>query len=55
LVQDLVGGGLGGRGAAGGRGERLVAAGAGEGMDLQVRLLVGGRDPGITKEMGPHR
>jgi hypothetical protein len=50
-VQDLVEGGAVGRGTAGGLGEHPVAAGALERVDLQVRLLVAGGDPGITKEM----
>jgi single-strand DNA-binding protein len=49
--RTLVEGGAGGRRAAGGLGEHSVAAGVLERVDLQVRLLVGDRDPGLTKEM----
>jgi hypothetical protein len=51
LVQDVVEGGPVGPGAAGGFGEHPVAAGALEGVDLEVRLLVGGGDAGITEQV----
>jgi hypothetical protein len=37
--------------AAGGLGEHPVAAGAVQGVDLQVRLLVGGGDPGVAEQV----
>jgi hypothetical protein len=40
-----------GAGAAGGLGEHPVAAGALEGVDLELRLLVGGRDAGVAEQM----
>ena len=51
LVQDLGEGGAVGAGAAGGLGEHSVAAGALEGVDLEVWLLVGGGDAGIAEQM----
>ena len=44
-----------GAGAAGGLGEHPVAAGGGEGVDLELRLLVGGGDAGIAKQMSHSR
>jgi hypothetical protein len=38
-------------GAAGGLGEHSVAAGALQGVDLELWLLVGGGDAGIAKQM----
>jgi hypothetical protein len=49
LVQDLLEGRVVGAGAAGGLGEDPVAAGRGEGVDLQVWLLVGGGDAGVAQ------
>ena len=49
LVQELLEGGSVGAGAAGGLGEHPVAAGALEGVDLEVGLLVGGGDAGIAE------
>ena len=51
LVQELLEDGAVGAGAAGGLGEHPVAAGRGEGVDLELGVLVGGGDPGIAKEM----
>jgi hypothetical protein len=51
LVQELLEGGAVGAGAAGGLGEHPVAAGAFQGVDLEVGLLVGGGDAGIAKQM----
>jgi hypothetical protein len=51
LVQDLLEGGWVGQGAAGGLGEHPVAAGALEGVGLQVRLLVGGEDAGVAAQV----
>jgi hypothetical protein len=42
LVQELLGSGPVGAGTAGGLGECSVAAGRGEGVDLELGLLVGG-------------
>jgi hypothetical protein len=54
LVQDLGEGGAVGAGAAGGLGEHPVAAGALEGVDLELWLLVGGGDAGVAEQMS-HR
>jgi hypothetical protein len=51
LVQDLGEGGAVGAGAAGGLGEHAVAAGALQGVDLELGLLVGGGDAGIAEQM----
>jgi hypothetical protein len=51
LVQDLLEGGAVGAGAAGRLGEHPVAAGTLEGVDLELRLLVGGGDAGIAEQM----
>jgi hypothetical protein len=51
LVQELLEGGPVGAGAAGGLGEHPIATGVLEGVDLQLRVLVGGGDPGIAKQM----
>ena len=51
LVQELLEGGPVGAGAAGGLGEDPVAAGRGEGVDLQVGLLVGGGDAGVAEQV----
>jgi hypothetical protein len=51
LVQELGEGGPVGAGAAGGLGEHPIAAGGSEGVDLQLWLLVGGRDAGIAKQV----
>jgi hypothetical protein len=49
LVQELGEGGAVGAGAAGGLGEHPIAAGPLKGVDLEVWLLVGGRDAGIAE------
>jgi hypothetical protein len=51
LGQQLLEGGAVGAGAAGGLGEDPVAAGALEGVDLEVGLLVGGGDAGVAEQM----
>jgi hypothetical protein len=51
LVQDLFEGGPVGAGAAGGLGEHPVAAGALEGVDLELGVLVGGGDAGIAEQV----
>jgi hypothetical protein len=51
LVQDLLEGGPVAARAAGGLGEHPVAAGRGEGVDLEVWLLVGGGDAGVAEQM----
>jgi len=51
LVQDLLEDWAVGAGAAGGLGEHPVAAGRGKGVDLQVRLLVGGGDASVAEQM----
>ena len=51
LVQELLEGGAVGAGAAGGLGEHPVAAGRGEGVDLELGVLVGGGDAGIAEQM----
>jgi hypothetical protein len=51
LVQELLKYGTVGAGAAGGLGEHPIAAGGSEGVDLELWLLVGGRDTGIAKEV----
>jgi hypothetical protein len=51
LVQELLEGGPVGAGAAGGLGEHPAAAGALQGVDLELRVLVGGGDAGIAKQM----
>ena len=55
LVQDLGEDGAVGAGAAGGLGEHPVAAGALEGVDLELGLLVGGGDAGIAEQMSHAR
>jgi hypothetical protein len=40
-----------GAGAAGGLGEHPIAAGALEGVDLELGLLVGGGDAGVAEEV----
>jgi hypothetical protein len=49
LVQELLEDGAVGPGAAGGLGEHPIAAGALEGVDLELGLLVGGGDAGIAE------
>jgi hypothetical protein len=49
LVQQLLEDRVVGAGAAGGLGEDPVAAGRGEGVDLQVWLLVGGGDASVAQ------
>jgi len=51
LVQDLLEGGAVGAGAAGGLGEHPIAAGRGEGVDLELGVLVGGGDAGVAEQM----
>jgi hypothetical protein len=51
LVEQLFEGGPVGAGAAGGLGEHPVAAGALQGVDLKLRMLVGGGDAGIAEQM----
>jgi hypothetical protein len=51
LVQDLLEDRAVGAGAAGGLGEHPVAAGAVQGVDLEVRLLVGGGDAGVAEQV----
>jgi hypothetical protein len=51
LVQDLLEDGVVGGHAAGGLGEHPVAAGRSEGVDLELRVLVGGGDAGIAEQM----
>jgi hypothetical protein len=51
LVQDLLEDRAVGAGAAGGLGEDPVTAGAFQGVDLQVGLLVGGGDAGVAEQM----
>src|SRR5215216_4345233 len=51
LVQDLLEDRAVGAGAAGGLGEHPIAAGALEGVDLELGLLVGGGDAGIAEQM----
>jgi hypothetical protein len=51
LVQELLEDRAVGAGAAGGLGEDPVAAGALEGVDLEVGVLVGGGDAGVAEQM----
>ena len=51
LVQDLLEGGAVGAGAAGRLGEHPIAAGALQGVDLELGLLVGGGDAGVAEQM----
>jgi hypothetical protein len=51
LVQDLLEDEAVAAGAASGLGEHSVAAGVVEGVDLKLRLLVGGRDAGIAEQL----
>jgi hypothetical protein len=51
LVQELLEGGAVDAGAAGRLGEHPVAAGALEGVDLEVGLLVGGGDASVAEQM----
>jgi hypothetical protein len=55
LIEDLRKGGAVAVGAAGGLGEHPVAAGALEGVDLQVGLLVGGGDAGVAEQVSHAR
>jgi hypothetical protein len=52
LVEDLVQRRSGGQGAAGGVEEDPVAAGRLQRVDLQVGVLVAGRDAGLAEEVG---
>ena len=51
LVQQLLKDWTVSAGTAGGFGEHPVAAGTLQGIDLQLRLLVGGGDAGIAEQM----
>jgi hypothetical protein len=51
LVQDLGEGGAVAAGAAGSLSEHPVAAGTLQGVDLELRVLVGGGDAGIAEQM----
>ena len=51
LVQQLLEDRAVGAGAAGGLGEYPVAAGALEGVDLELGLLVGGGDAGVAEQV----
>jgi hypothetical protein len=51
LVEELLEGGAVGAGAAGSLDEHPVAAGALEGVDLEVRLLVGGGYASVAEQM----
>jgi hypothetical protein len=51
LVQELLEDWAVGVGAAGGLGEDPVAAGALQGVDLEVGLLVGGGDAGVAEQV----
>jgi hypothetical protein len=53
LVEDLGEDGPVGAGAAGGLGEHPMAAGSGEGVDLELEVLVGGGDAGVAKQVSP--
>ena len=53
LVQDLGEDRAVGAGAAGGLNKHPVAAGTFESVDLELRVLVGGGDPGIAEQMQP--
>ena len=55
LVQDLGAGGSIGAGAAGGLNKHPVAAGRSEGVDLELRLLVGGGHAGIAEQVSHGR
>jgi hypothetical protein len=52
LVQDLLEDRAVAAGAAGGLGEYPIAAGALEGVDLELGLLVGGGDAGLSSRLG---
>ena len=49
LIQELLEDGPVGAGAASGLGEHSIAAGALQGVDLELGLLVGGGDPGVAE------
>jgi hypothetical protein len=51
LIKELLEGWAVGAGAAGGLGEHPVATSRGESIDLEVGLLVGGGDAGVTEQM----
>jgi hypothetical protein len=51
LVQDLLKDRSVGAGAAGGLGEHPIAAGALQGVDRELEVLVGGGDAGIAEQM----
>ena len=51
LVQELLEGGPVGAGAAGRFGEHSVAAGALQGVDLELGVLVGGGDAGVAEQV----
>ena len=51
LVQELGEGGPVGAGAAGRLGEHPIAAGRGEGVDLELGVLAGGGDAGIAEQL----
>jgi hypothetical protein len=51
LVEELFEGGAVGAGAVGGLGNDPVAAGALEGVDLELGVLVGGGDAGIAEQV----
>jgi hypothetical protein len=51
LVEHLGEGGAVGAGAAGRLGEHPVAAGGREGVDLKLRVLVGGGDAGVAEQV----
>jgi hypothetical protein len=55
LVEDLREDRAVAAGAAGGLGEHLIAAGALEGVDLEVELLVGCGDAGIAEQVSHAR
>jgi hypothetical protein len=55
LVEDLLEGGSVGAGAAGGLSEHSIAAGALEGVDLELGLLVGGGDAGVAEQVSHAR
>jgi hypothetical protein len=51
LIQELLEDGPVGAGAAGRLGEHSIAAGALEGVDLELWLLIGGGDAGIAEQV----
>jgi hypothetical protein len=53
LVQELLEGGPVSAGTAGGLGEYPVAAGAFQGVDLELRLLVSRGDAGVAEQVSP--